>query len=94
MNLNAGSPISPSEAREMIERFKTERPSGLDSYYFGNEIIKKVLDSPGASGIRIHNGVNGSGEQVMILEPLNATEGEATTWGEFGQACPPFCEDN
>jgi uncharacterized lipoprotein NlpE involved in copper resistance len=94
-NPDAGKQVSDKEAMTWAKSFASKYPEDLRGYYFSAESYKKVLETPGATGIRIYIGLNAEGSKVMILTPTDKAGNTIPngTMYEFGQACPPYCND-
>jgi hypothetical protein len=76
-----------------------ENESAVDSYYFGRDQIKNLLEQPGCIGIRVHFGMNVLGVQKLVILPadeygvninLKNSFGEDVAL-DWGAPCPPLC---
>lgn len=92
-NSEAGKMISENLASRRRGAFTATFPNMIRGYYFGKEAYKSLLELPESVGIRIHQGIDDNGKQVMILTPVGR-DGEtlySTLIYEFGAPCPPYC---
>jgi hypothetical protein len=94
-NPTAGKQIADDEAKRWIKNYTDKKPDALRAYYFGADVYKKALETPGCVGLRVYLGLNDEGKEVMIIVPTDK-DGKGilgNTTFEFGQACPPACTD-
>ena len=62
-----GGPINTDDARKWIKRYKEKHPDGPWAFFYGEEIIKKILDQPGSVGMRIYFSENDEGKVQLVL---------------------------
>jgi len=103
----AGGKITRKQAREWVARFRKENegnPKVLYSETFDKDLIQELLNEPGCAGIRIFNSIDDEGQLQFILVGVDKkgknilpANDESTTDPEliveWGQRCPPICND-
>ncbi|HEY8937492.1 MAG TPA: hypothetical protein VIM65_19840 [Cyclobacteriaceae bacterium] len=91
-NEKHGKPISKDEFEKMRKAYQEKNPKKTHAVLFHQESIKRVLDTPGAVGIRIHFGINEDGDDTVMLSASDANG--VTLYSSLedrGQLCPPYC---
>ncbi|WP_160711094.1 hypothetical protein [Chitinophaga solisilvae] len=104
--VHAGTFISPSHARHMIEAWQSANPDAVRSILYGRNVFDNLLQTPGCAGIRIFNGINADNIQALVFVPFNE-QGDnileylaQAPYGlikmnapifDEGIPCPPFC---
>ncbi|HEY8935807.1 MAG TPA: hypothetical protein VIM65_11325 [Cyclobacteriaceae bacterium] len=99
-----GAPIDPNDAKRWIDKYKTKHTNEVHAYFFGSEIIRKILDHPEAVGMRIYFGYGdedkkqvvliGSREDGSNIWPDGVEKGSGGSGGtvaDSGAPCPPYC---
>lgn len=89
---DAGGEISKQKFKERVDRYRKDYPGKLQASYFGREYFEKLLQVPGAVGIRVYNGVNEKGElshQMCAVDEKG--ENIDTTLINESLPCPPVC---
>lgn len=105
-----GSPVSKSEALKWIKKYDDERRKDkmkdTKSVFYGRDVLQKILDTPGASGISIflslrHSAHAGKEVENFVLVPTQ--EDGTLIWEDYdgkdagspafddGAVCPPTC---
>ncbi len=64
---NEDQEISLSEGSNMTSAFRTANPTAIKAEYFGQKIIKLILDQEECVGIRVYNGLDASGAQSNVI---------------------------
>lgn len=105
MSTQKNHEISPGEARDMVNRFKQNKPAGLAfSETFSKEAVMKLLNAQGCTSLRIYYGMKEDMEVHAILfaadedgKNMLPKEGEPAADDivilEDGWRCPPLCPD-
>lgn len=87
-----GSPISKAEFEKMKKKWKDKNPKKTQSVEFSLESLKRVVDAPGAAGMRVYFGENDEGLDTVMLVPTNTDGSSNLTYIEDrGLLCPPNC---
>jgi len=102
-----GGPIDSATAKKWMERYKNKHgKEAIRAYFFGTDIIEKILGNPEAVGLRIYLGNNESdndklqmvligvrkdGTNIWPEENLAKDGGDGGTIGDGGVPCPPNC---
>jgi hypothetical protein len=71
----------------------------VDSIFFGKEKLMDLLTKPGATGLRLHFGIDEKGEQKIIIFPagenganMSVKNAEGFEVGlDWGLPCPHLC---
>lgn len=96
-----GGPIQMNEAEEWMARYKAKNPKGPWAYFFGEDLIRKIIDHPEAVGMRVYLGLNKEDRIQMVL--IGAREDGTNILGSMGKdmdpgvagdngyPCPPYC---
>ncbi len=62
-----GGAITLEVASQWINNYAVKNPSGPIAHFFGQEVIKKILATDGAVGIRIYYSIDNSNQQHLLL---------------------------
>lgn len=98
-----GGPIDEGDAKKWMKKYKDKHPDGIHAYFFGADIIKKIVDNPEAVGMRIYFAYGETDKTQMVL--IGAREDGTNIWpdengkdsrpggtvGDNGKPCPPYC---
>jgi hypothetical protein len=87
-----GSQISLETANAMIGNV-AGRQSQPVAFIYGKIMLQAMLNTPGAEGILLFNGMDKTGKTKLIFRPADAT-GSAVANSEYyqdGNPCPPAC---
>jgi hypothetical protein len=94
-------PIDQVDAKRWIEKYKAKHKDGIHAYFFGTDIIRKIIDNPEAVGMRIYYAYGDEDKSQMVL--IGAREDGTNIWPEGGKddgggtvadggrPCPPYC---
>ena len=98
-----GSAIDQVDAKKWIEKYKEKHKDGVHAYFFGEDIIRKIIDNPEAVGMRIYFGY-GDKEKIQLVligtredgsniwPNLTGKDGDGGgTVADAGKPCPPYC---
>lgn len=98
-----GGPIDRETAERWIKRYQDGHAGKTKAHFFGEKIIKEILNGPGCKGIRIYYARNEDDGHELIL--MGADENGQNIWpdnsaGKGGgggliadqsSKCPPYC---
>lgn len=99
-----GGPIDGAKAKHWMKKWQDKHPDGVRAYFFGTDLIEKILSHPEAVGMRVYFGVGDEDKTQIIL--IGAREDGSNIWpeggkdspggtiGDNGLACPPLCASN
>ncbi|HEY3404196.1 MAG TPA: hypothetical protein VGK59_12455 [Ohtaekwangia sp.] len=60
-------PIDEGIAQESIKRYQDKNPNAIRAYFYGDDIIRKVIDHKEAVGMRIYFGLADNGQIQLFL---------------------------
>jgi hypothetical protein len=96
-----GGPIDQGDAVKWIEKYKAKHKDGIHAYFFGTDIIRKIIDNPEAVGMRIYFAYGDEDKTQMVLIgaredgsniwPSLGKDGGGGTVADNGMPCPPYC---
>ena len=96
-----GSAIDHNDAKKWMKKYKEKHPDGIHAYFFGSEIIRKIIDHPEAVGMRVFLAYGDDDKTQMVLIgaredgssilPEGGKDSPGGTVGDTGTPCPPFC---
>lgn len=98
-----GGPISKRDAEGWIGRYKKKHPNGPWAFFFGEDIINKIVDHPEAVGMRIYFGYADDNDKLQLIlvgtredgtniwPDENGKDSSSCTAGDAGLPCPPYC---
>ena len=99
-----GGPIDHNDAKRWIAKYKEKHKDGIHAYFFGSDIIRKVIDHPEAVGMRIYFGYGDEDKKQVVL--IGSREDGSNIWpdgvekdskagggtvADNGIPCPPYC---
>lgn len=96
-----GGPIDSAKAKHWMKKWDDKHPDGIKAYFFGTDLIEKILSHPEAVGMRVYFGIGDEDKTQIIL--IGAREDGSNIWpedgkdtkggtiGDNGVACPPNC---
>jgi hypothetical protein len=94
-------PIDQVDAQRWIEKYKAKHKDGIHAYFFGTDIIRKILDHPEAVGMRIYFAYGDGDKSQMVLVgsredgtniwPSGGKDDGGGTVADSGRPCPPYC---
>lgn len=98
-----GSAIDSAKAKKMMKKYEDEHKDGIRAYFYGSDLIQKIIDHPEAVGMRIYYAKDDAGKQQLVL--IAAREDGSNIWpeadgkdapgggtvGDAGLPCPPYC---
>lgn len=98
-------PIDPSKAKKWMKKYEDRHPDGIKAYFFGTDIIRKIIDNEEAVGMRVYFAIGDDDKMQMVL--IGAREDGSNIWpddvgkdgsgggrgtvGDTGYPCPPYC---
>jgi hypothetical protein len=95
-----GGPIDQGEAKRWIDTYKKYHKGEVHAYYFGEDIIRKIIDQDEAEGMRVYLGYSDEGNLQMVLIgtradgsniwPTEGKDGWQGTVGDQGYPSPPY----
>ena len=88
--------ITLPDALKMVARARANpRPVTIKGWRFGAEIIRDILDQPGAAGLRAYHAENADGEATLVLVGTDAKGADLAegVLAEWAFPCPPYCDD-
>ncbi len=54
--------IDEGTAQEAIQRFQNKNPNAIKAYFYGDDVIRKVIDHKEAVGMRVYFGLAEDGQ--------------------------------
>jgi hypothetical protein len=98
---NHGAPLGMGDANDWMKRYKDKNPDGPWGFFFGENIVRKVIDHPEAVGMRVYLGLTKDNNlQVLLLGtredgtnilPTEGKDGGGGTCADESKPCPPYC---
>lgn len=73
-----GGPISKTSADALITAYKAANPEGPWAFFFGEDIIQRVIDQEQAVGMRVYLGLNEEKKVTAML--VGTTEDGKDLW--------------
>lgn len=101
-----GDPIDLTVAKRWTANYRAINSTGVQAHYFGNEIIKELLDRPGCVGIRMYYAIDDEGERKLLLigvdgkgeNMMPSADGRSADGDDpivdFSFPCPSYCPTN
>jgi hypothetical protein len=100
---NDGSAIDPNKAKQWMKKYEDKHPNSVRGYFFGTDLIQKILAHPEAVGMRVYLTYGDEEKLQMVL--IGAREDGTSIWptdvgkdgagggtvGDMGIPCPPYC---
>lgn len=91
-NGSEGSAISLETAAAITKKYRDENPDGVQSAFYGREMLEALLAQPGSMGIRVYYGLNEDGSQELVLVSSDADENDNLNLIlDKAHKCPPRC---
>lgn len=91
-NGSEGSAISLETAAAITKKYRDENPDGVQSAFYGREMLEALLAQPGSMGIRVYYGLNEDGSQELVLVSSDAEENDDLSLIlDKAHKCPPRC---
>ena len=88
-----GSSITKETAQDWIANFKTKHANEIYGHTYGKDMLRKLLNVPGAAGIYVFNGLDGDGKVHLVFKAADEN-GKIIQNGvayNSGLTCPPYC---
>lgn len=103
-----GGPIDSAKAKKWMTRYRDNHgKDAIRAYFFGTDIIEKVLGHPEAVGLRVYLGNNEDDNDKLQMVLIGVREDGTNIWpessalkdggngggelGDTGLPCPPHC---
>jgi len=96
-----GGPIDPGVAKKWMKKYEDRHPDVPHAYFFGTELIHKIIDHPEAVGMRVYFGYGDEDIKQVIL--IGTREDGSNIWpdadkgsngsgtvGDTGVPSPPY----
>lgn len=91
-NGTEGEAISLETGATYTKNYRDENPDGVQSAFFGRDLLEALLAQPGSMGIRIYYGLNEDGIQELVLVSADADENDDLNLiVDKSHKCPPRC---
>jgi hypothetical protein len=99
-----GGPIDQNKAKQWMNKYSERHLGGVTAYFFGSDIINKILSHPEAVGMRVYFSYGDEDKMQLVL--IGAREDGTNIWpsdvgkdgggtggtiGDNGMPCPPYC---
>lgn len=106
LSKTAGGAIDPTKAKNWMNKYKDKHTDHIHAYFFGSDIIRKIIDHPEAVGMRIYFSYGDEDKLQMVLIGANedgdniwpdnqeGKDGGGGTVADGGTPCPPYCPKN
>lgn len=101
-----GTAIDSGKAKRWMKKYDDKHKEDVKAYFFGSDIIRKIIDHPEAVGMRIYFGYGDEDKIQMVLigaredgsniwpensEGKDASGSGGATVADGGYPCPPYC---
>lgn len=100
---NVGGPIDQNKAKHWMKKYQDKHPDGTRAYFFGTDIIQKIVSHPEAVGMRVYFSYGDEDNLQLVL--IGAREDGTNIWpddsgkdmpaggtvADLGLPCPPYC---
>lgn len=86
-----GKEIVDSEATNWIDLYKKKHKDGIHAYFFGSDIIHKILKHPEAVGLRVYLGYSVDEEtkkEKLQMVLIGAREDGSSIWSDSSLGSP------
>lgn len=91
-NGKEGEAISLESAAAFTKNYRDENPTGVQSAFYGREMLEALLAQPGSMGIRVYYGLKADGMQELVLVSSDAEENDDLSLIlDKSIKCPPRC---
>lgn len=98
-----GDPIALDLAKEWTKNYRELNPDRTEAHFFGNEIIRQILNQTECVGIRIYYAIDDKGNQQLLLvgvdatgnnllPGMQATDGADNIIADMSFPCPTYCD--
>lgn len=97
-----GGPIDSAKAKHWMKKWDDKHPDGIKAYFFGTDLIEKIVHHPEAVGMRVYFAIGDEDKTQMVL--IGVREDGTNIWpedgkgstsggtvGDQGVPCPPYC---
>jgi hypothetical protein len=94
LSAQSGEIISLEEAKQYTHAFQKRNPDEKKAFFVGSINLRKILEQPGCTGIRIYNGYCEAEEtqnRVLIGVDAKGNDIEEGIILDKLAACPPLC---
>ena len=101
LNKHDGGPMDAGKAKGWMKKYEDRHPGEIRAYFFGSDIIRKIIDHGEAVGMRIYFAEGDDGKMQMVLIgtredgsniwPTEGKDAGGGTVGDSGVPCPPYC---
>lgn len=97
-----GGPIDAGVAKKWMEKYQEchKEKNCVHAYFFGSDLIRKIIDHPEAVGMRVYFGYGDEDKKQVILIgtredgsniwPNGGKDGSSGTVGDQGYPSPPY----
>ncbi|MFZ6008981.1 MAG: hypothetical protein ACOYXT_01440 [Bacteroidota bacterium] len=103
LSKDVGGPIDKNKAKHWMKKFEDKHKDGVRAYFYGSDIIRKIIDHPEAVGMRIYFAYGDEDKFQTVL--IGAREDGSNIWPEdtgkdggnnavvadTAFPCPPYC---
>ena len=91
-NGTEGEAISLETGATYTKNYRDENPTGVQSAFYGRDLLEALLAQPGSMGIRVYYGLNEDGIQELVLVSADADENDNLNLiVDKSIKCPPRC---
>ena len=91
-NGTEGEAISLETGATYTKNYRDENPTGVQSAFYGRDLLEALLAQPGSMGIRVYYGLNEDGIQELVLVSADADENDNLNLNvDKSIKCPPRC---
>lgn len=66
-NGTEGKAIDQKQAATWTRGYRTANPGGVQSRFFGRDVLTAILRQEGCVGVRFYYGLNGTGPQLLAV---------------------------
>jgi hypothetical protein len=100
-----GGPISLAQAKRWKKNWREKNPEGIYAHYSGGDLMRKLLDQPGAVGLRLYYALDDEGNRQIFYVAVDAqgndlvpSEKAKTTGADYmlldaTWGCPALCPE-
>ncbi|MFN5554964.1 MAG: hypothetical protein ACK48F_02010 [Chryseotalea sp.] len=67
-----GAPISIEQAKRWKKNWREKNPEGTYAHYSGGDLVRKLLDQPGAVGLRLYYALDDDGNRQIFYVAVDA----------------------
>ncbi|NJM78975.1 MAG: hypothetical protein HC854_03880 [Flavobacterium sp.] len=95
INPNSGAEISLTEAKSLVNAFRTKFPKEIKASFVGVNNLNLILQQPNCIGVRIYNGYDAIlGRFAQVLVGVDATGKDLTNGVIIDRLdpCPSVCD--